>query len=298
MLQRDQNLIKPQHFSVVVCCRNAQETITKCLQSIVKAGALNIIIVDGNSEDKTRELITREGLKINLGKGQGLPIDRQYGVDLSNTPYTFFVDADHVVEPNFFNEMLFHFKEKEVDVMQSKLRLLDPKGVLNKGEDDYYQVIHNVHTDKRMLGLAPIIFKTENLKTGEKWEIVSPSSKSIDDTSWAKRASDRGAVFAVDGPEVFQIHSSGFKSYLNKFRWYGKGDAEFILEFPSRTAQMLFHLSIRYPFVYGIKMLRSGKSFGVLYVFLQGVIRLVSCLTALSKSILLNKIHESLFNRS
>lgn len=265
--------------TVVVCCRNSSKTIKSCIESIRKASAqINLLVIDGHSTDNTREILNEMLIPFLLGKGEGLTKDRQFGIDESQTKFTLFVDSDHVVGEDFFEVMFTAYQKSGVSFLQSRLRLHNPSGFLSKGEDHYYRCFHNEHWNKKMIGLAPSIFVTDNLKTGSKWQLFSEQSMVIDDTSWAKRANDSGATFIVGGPEVFQVHAEGLIHYLKKFAWYGKGDADFMLEFPDRRNSMLFHLLIRYPWIFGYKLMRERSLGGFVFVQIQGLTRFISAL--------------------
>jgi glycosyltransferase involved in cell wall biosynthesis len=239
---------------------------------------VNLLVIDGHSTDNTREILDEMKIPFLVGKGEGLSRDRQFGIDESQTKYTLFVDSDHLVGDDFFKEIFTAYQKSGVTFLQTRLRLYSPSRLLSKGEDFYYICFHNEHWNKNMIGLAPSIFVTNDLKTGSKWQLFSEKSMVIDDTSWAKRASDSGATFIVGGPEVFQVHPEGLISYLKKFAWYGKGDADFMLEFPDRRNSMLFHLLIRYPWIYGFKLLRQRSLGGFVFVQIQGLTRFISSL--------------------
>lgn len=281
-------------FTVIVCCRNSSKTIKSCVEAIIKAGGYkDLIVIDGKSSDETRKIVEQLGVKVIEGHGSGLSKDRQLGIDLVKTSYAFFVDSDHIIGKHFFREMLKDFRDFKVDFLQSRLRLLEPRGILAKGEDSYYRNFHNTHWNKKMIGVAPSLFMANELKSGARWQLFSERSAIIDDTSWAKRASDRGALFHVGGPEVYQIHSARFIDYLRKFVWYGKGDADFILEFPRRRNSMFFHLLIRYPVIFGSKMLRKGDVFGLIFVQTQGLTRFISASIRVLTLKLQSKFSES-----
>ena len=265
--------------TVVVCCRNSSKTIKACIESIRKASArMDLLVIDGHSTDNTREILNEMKIPFLLGKGEGLTRDRQFGIDESQTKFTLFVDSDHLVGEDFFEVMLTAYQKSGVSFLQSRLRLYNPSSLLSKGEDVYYRCFHNEHWNKKMIGLAPSIFVTNNLKTGSKWQIFSEKSMVIDDTSWAKRANDSGATFMVGGPEVFQVHAEGLIHYLKKFAWYGRGDADFMLEFPDRRYSMLFHLLIRYPWIFGFKLIKERSLGGFVFVQIQGLTRFISSL--------------------
>ena len=270
-----------QDFTVILCCKNAASSIKLCVESIRRAGAQNLIIVDGWSTDETQEILKSLNERFHLGAQKGLSYDCQIGIDLCATEYAFFVDADHVIPIDFFSEMFLAYQSHGCDFLQSKLSIYKPKGAFNYGENEYYKHVHNIHWTKNMIGTSPSLFKVQNLKTGGKWEFYSPSANVIGDTSWAKRTHDKGAIFHVGGPTVKQIHAPSAISYFRKFKWYGQGDADFIIENPDKSLGMFFHLAFRYPVIYGVVMLRQLSYRGFLFVVFQGHTRFYYCVRRL-----------------
>jgi glycosyltransferase involved in cell wall biosynthesis len=269
------------HFSVILCCKNSEDTIERCVSSLIDAGVSNLIVIDGWSTDQTQSILRKLRIDFLLGEKKGLSKDCQIGIDSCKTEFAFFVDSDHIVPLNFFKDMFYSFLNEKCDFLQSKLRIYEPSSRLNQGEDAYYKMIHNNHYDKKMIGTSPALFRVNDLRTGGRWQFYSDSANAIGDTSWATRSYKLGATFKVGGPNVFQIHDSSRKAYFEKFKWYGRGDGDFIIEFPERKSKMLFHLAIRYPFIFGFKMLLSRNMNGFLFVVMQGFVRLYFCLTTL-----------------
>jgi len=142
-------------FTVILCCKNAASSIKLCVESIRRAGGQNLIIVDGWSTDETQEILKNLNESFHLGAQKGLSYDCQIGIDLCTTEYAFFVDADHVIPINFFNEMFLAYQSHGCDFLQSKLSIYEPKGIFNFGENEYYRHVHNIHWTRNMIGTSP-----------------------------------------------------------------------------------------------------------------------------------------------
>jgi glycosyltransferase involved in cell wall biosynthesis len=270
--------------TIILCCKNAANSIKICIDAIRDNKVKNLIVIDGNSDDGTQEILRTLGVKFIVGDGQGLSLDRQKGIDICQTTFALFVDSDHVIPKNFIHEMIKTFILSECDFLQSKLRIHRPIGILNKGEDVYYMLIQNIDRYDRMVGLAPSLFRVEDLKSGGQWQLLSSLALTIDDTSWATRAFRAGAKFRISGPTVEQIHRADIRNYIKKFMWYGKGDGEYMLEFPDRRWSMIYHLLFRYPVIYGIRMLANRSLNGLIFVNLQGIVRMFSAARVLMRS--------------
>ena len=74
-----------------------------------------------------------------------------------------------------------------------------------------------------------------------------------------------------------------YKSYFNKFKWYGRGDGEFCIKHPKRALGMLFHLIVRYPVLYSIRAALSGQFTAIPYVIFQGFTRVTFLFVRLIK---------------
>lgn len=81
--------------SYVVLTRNSEDTIRGCLQSIqAQVGLKEIIIVDGNSSDRTLQIARKFTDNIVVLHDGNIATARQRGVDLANGRFIAFVDSD------------------------------------------------------------------------------------------------------------------------------------------------------------------------------------------------------------
>jgi len=111
--------------SIIVPAYNCENTIKKCIDSLVNQTYKNIeiIIINDGSTDKTKELIIKnykeknEVILINQ-KNAGVSCARNKGIEISNGDYISFVDSDDWVEPNFIETMVKTLEEKNVDIVR------------------------------------------------------------------------------------------------------------------------------------------------------------------------------------
>jgi glycosyltransferase involved in cell wall biosynthesis len=264
--------------TVVVCSKNSERTLLDCLTSLENYTSCRKILVDGFSTDLTRQIAANFTIEIVDGSGIGLTADRQIGIELSQTEYTIFVDSDHIVSEHFIDELLDSIQSTGSVLVQSRLELDSPKGILNRGENVYYTLVHNNATEKIIPGIAPAIFRTSLFKRGNPLEIDDGKTKTIEDTNWAHKATRLGFKVSIDGPIVWQKHEAGLRAYVNKFYWYGLGDAEFCLSNSFvQLVKHLFHLGVRYPFLYTIRAMYFRKFEAIPFLMSQGLIRFGVC---------------------
>ena len=241
--------------------------------------------MDGFSTDLTRQIAANFTIEIIDGSGIGLTADRQIGIEVSNTEYTLFVDSDHIISEHFIDELLDSIQSTGCALVQSRLELISPEGILNMGENAYYKIVHNNPSEKIIPGIAPAIFRTSLFKRGNPLEIDDGKTQTIEDTNWAHKATRLGFKITIGGPIVLQKHEVGLRAYINKFYWYGLGDAEFCLSNPLiKSLKHLFHLGVRYPFLYTIRAIYLRRFVAIPFLMSQGLIRLGVCVFYCIKS--------------
>lgn len=104
--------------SVIVCTLNEEKRIGNCLKSINAqkfSGSYEVIVADGNSEDKTVEIAKSFGARTVIEKVRRISAERQAGAGIAQGKYLLFTDADAVVPENWMQENHDFFeKNKEV----------------------------------------------------------------------------------------------------------------------------------------------------------------------------------------
>jgi hypothetical protein len=69
-----------------------------------------------------------------------------------------------------------------------------------------------------------------------------------------------------------------FKEIVKKFIKYGKGDARIIYKYPHKVSRIIFHLTIRYPFIRGFQAIKRGDGIYLPFYFMYGWIRFFTML--------------------
>ncbi len=93
--------------SVVVTTKNEAKSIENCLRSIKKQTypqkKIEIIIVDNNSTDKTKEIAKRFADKV-YNKGPERSAQRNFGVERARGKYILYLDADMILSKDVISE--------------------------------------------------------------------------------------------------------------------------------------------------------------------------------------------------
>ncbi len=259
-------------LSVVVCVRNEEARIRDCLESIYANNPNELILVDGDSTDGT-VAIAREFSSIKIIKSQNsnLTRDRQKGLDAAKNNLVAMIDADHRLRPGDLDSLLADMEEFQLDIVQSGLISYVNNGFWDEAEESAWELTHNSPGLRNMVGTAPAIYNKRVFKYVRFDDHITTT---IDDTDFAYRLSKVPELrFGVGRTKVRQYHFADFKTYVRKFRWYGKGDGEFCRKHLERMPSMLFHLLVRYPLIHSFKAIRFRKFNAVPFFVLQGVVR-------------------------
>lgn len=108
--------------SVIIPVYNAQETIKKCIKSVLKQSldSIQLIIVNDGSTDDTGNIISNFECKtvkvLNKSNG-GVSSARNAGIELSEGKYLFFLDADDNIDFDLLKEMYYFAEENKVDLV-------------------------------------------------------------------------------------------------------------------------------------------------------------------------------------
>jgi glycosyltransferase involved in cell wall biosynthesis len=257
----------PADVSVVVCAKNEEARIARCLASVIELGAYETLVVDGMSTDATKRVALSLGVQVHHSHLGSLGRDRMRGCYRTKGAFVCYIDADHRPPPDLLKVLLADMDAMGVDGVQASIRI-EPHSFWNRAESSFLAMTMRPGV-RTMIGTAPAVFKREVLET------VTFGYGLIDDTDFMYRLHrDTDYRVGMSSAVVWQKHEPSLRSYLSKWRWYGKGDGEFMLTHPERRRSMLFHLAVRYPLLYPLRALVTGHWCAAPYAVLQGLTRL------------------------
>jgi len=260
-----------KNISVVVCTKNEEFRIEDCLKSIHQNDPDEIIVVDGGSKDSTVDIAHKYTKIVIQSYDSNLTRDRQKGIDAAKNEYVAMIDSDHRLSEGDLQSLLIDMEKYGFDIVQSQLVSFKNHNFWNKAEEESWHLTHNLPGPKKMIGVAPAVFKKEIF---QKIRFDDKITTTIDDTDFMYRLSMiPGISYGIGETKVYQLHFSTLKDYIKKFMWYGSGDGEFCIKHPSRAFSMIFHLLVRYPLLYPIRAIIKGKYRVIPYFIMQGYIR-------------------------
>lgn len=100
-------------FSVIVPALNEEKRIEKCLKSIKAqdfAGKYEVIVCDGNSEDRTREIAKKYAVVVKE-KNRTIAWERNTGAKNAKGKFLAFIDSDSIADKNWLKELETAYKK-------------------------------------------------------------------------------------------------------------------------------------------------------------------------------------------
>ncbi len=258
-------------ISVVVCVKNEEARLEECLKSVQINEPDEIIVVDGDSSDRTAEIARKYTDKVITTHKSNLTRDRQIGLNAAKNEYIAMIDGDHRLRKGDLDSLLNDLIKYNFSIVQSQLNSFCSTSWMNKGEEQKWEMFHNIPGPKSMIGVAPAIYRKSIF---EKIQFDDKITKTIDDTDFIYRLSLLPDIsYGIGNTKIAQLHTEGCSDYIKKFKWYGIGDGEFCIKHRKRAPSMWFHLLIRYPIIYPVRAIIKGKFYAAGYCFLEGVTR-------------------------
>ena len=113
--------------SVVIPAYNEEKYIGRCLGSIIgqSVPADEIIVVDNNSTDKTKEILERFNIKIVKEKIQGMIAARNRGFNEAKYDIIARCDADVIVPDDWIERIKKNFTKKKIDGLSGPVAYTD-----------------------------------------------------------------------------------------------------------------------------------------------------------------------------
>ncbi len=94
-------------LSLTVITKNEEKNIERCLRSVPFAS--EIIVVDSDSTDQTRELAQKLGAKVLVEAWKGFGPQKQFAVEKAQYDWVLSLDADEALSPELSEEILSRF---------------------------------------------------------------------------------------------------------------------------------------------------------------------------------------------
>jgi len=225
----------PVPVTVVICARNRDSMIGRCLDSVLSAHPAEVIVVDGNSTDRTAEIARAKAVTVVSDNGAGLGAARQLGAGLARHDYVIFVDTDVVVEPETFRQMLDEAQENHYDALEAELRTWSPSPSYWQRAERWRRSVQMRTGVAAVLGCQITLIRRDLLMRVGFDEAFRGAAE---DADFCFRAAAAGAVFAHSGKAVaYHEDRDTMRDFITQKIWYGRGLARLIVRYRRRYLQ-------------------------------------------------------------
>ncbi len=258
MKQSNEENVRNNDTSIIICTKNCEKTNKQVIITVMINNPLEIIIVDANSTDKTRDILKKYAIKILTDQGIGLANARNIGLRDAKGEYIFFVGPDNVIGRNSIERLKKYLLKYNYVGTAALTRVKNRNyNYFTRGLDLRWR-LRFFEGQREVIG-TPYIFSAEILKTYK----FDPKMSWSDD-------SDLGFDLARDGYKVgysniicWEIGYENLKSILSRFRMYGKSDYEYYRKYSPKWKLRRKFKSILHPlqaeFIYPLKKLKIFK---------------------------------------
>lgn len=216
-------------ISVVICAKNAETTIKKTLDSLIRNNPSKIIVVDGNSTDNTVEIAKNYTENIYSDEGKGLAYARQLGAEKATGNYVSYIDSDtELPDEDTLFKMLQELKKNNWVAIHAQI--VDPR--VNKtywedGENFHWSNTFNKPGEKTHLGTIVCLIKRDILL---KYKFDSSFEGAAEDADFYARLLKDGNKFGVSNFKAYHYHRASFDDFKQQRIWYGKGNARAMIK--------------------------------------------------------------------
>ena len=216
-------------ISVVICVKNAENTLKKAMDSLIKNNYKEIVIIDGNSTDKTLKIARKYTDKVFSDDGKGLGYARQLGAEKSIGKYVAYIDSDtELPDENTLTKMLDELKKKDwVAIHAQMIDPRDKKSYWEEGENFHWINTFNKPGEKDHLGTIVCIFSRDILL---KYKFDLSFSGAAEDADLYARLLSDGHKFGVSEVFAYHYHRASYADFKKQRIWYGKGNAKAIIK--------------------------------------------------------------------
>jgi glycosyltransferase involved in cell wall biosynthesis len=191
----------PAELTAVVPVRNAEALVGPCLDSLRRNGVSRVVVVDGLSTDRSREVALEHGATVLSDEGGGLPLARTLGVTAAETRWVLLVDTDVVMPDGVLVRLLQEYAEGGYDALQAGLESVSGPGYWGQA-----LAYHHLHGRSRWwFGLVATVLERDLLlRSG-----FDPAFQSGEDIELRWRLESQGLKVGVSRSAVVAHHFAG-----------------------------------------------------------------------------------------
>jgi len=221
--------------TIGLCVRNTEATIEQAIDSILSQDFprdnVELIVVDGFSEDRTLEIIKSKlngsGIKSRIFReNKGLGYARQLVVDNARGKYIIWVDGDMILPKNFVRKQVsFMERNPKVGIAKGKYGILKEQNLVALLEDVEFAISFRCEgkADLPSLGASGCIYRVKAVRQVGGFD---PNMRGVgEDQDVEQRIKSAGWSLQVSSAIFYEKRRDTWKSLWNEYFWHGNGAA-------------------------------------------------------------------------
>ena len=212
-----------KEVSIIIVCKNSKDIIRPSIESALKSNPHEVIVVDGNSTDGTREIVDeyKDQLMILTDPGKGIAMARQIGVDAATGKYVFFLGCDNEIESDSISKLKDYMLKKNWVYCGMLTRIKDTSTYLGFCNNERWK--YKIFEGERKIVGTPFIVETRILKEFP----YNTNLKFADDTDLCERITNAGYKMGYSDVVCYEILDNSISELKRRYKMYGISDAEF-----------------------------------------------------------------------
>jgi len=221
--------------TIIVPVRNGEPTIEPLLESLERLDydrkKVEVIVVDGNSTDRTREIVKKFSVKLVVERKNGLNAARNTGIRNSNGEIIAFTDCDCVVPSNWITEIVENFKDPQVSCVGGSAKGFNGDFVSQYADNSIVPLMPSFKKREELNMVKPFLRHPAGCNMAFRRKVVEEVGcfdetihYSFDEVEFTERVCRAGYKMVLD-PNVFvwHKHRSTLKEFLKQNFMYGRG---------------------------------------------------------------------------
>lgn len=233
-----------KNVSIVVCTKNSEALLEDCLAAIKKeTPECELIVVDADSTDKTKEIAARYADNMVSDQRRGLSYARQLGIDTAKGALVAFVSPDNVVPRDTMLKMISEMEhDQRLAGVQPLTIIKTTKNYWEWSTKKIFELWLNTTGFTDVIG-TPCIFR-KSIVSVIRYDLDIKGG--ADDTALCLKLVQAGYTLKKMNEVSFEKQDLDLKSFFARWKFYGSGDHDFYKKYSplwtlKRKIQSLMH---------------------------------------------------------